>query len=169
MNSEKATLAPQSLILHAQKQLEIEMVVVDKRIGTVFELPTKHYSDAGIDLRAMCDEPVTIQPGDTHRFSSGIKIHIRNPNYFLAIYPRSGLGTKGIILSNSTGVIDSGYTGLIQLDLYNRSKEAITIKPGDRVAQGVLQKVTHPLFKVVDEFTDYSERGEDGFGSSGMR
>ena len=169
MNSGIITPVPQSRILHTPKQLEIEMVVVDKRIGTVFELPTKRYCDAGVDLRAMCNEPVTIQPGDTYRFSSGIRIHIRNPDYFLAIYPRSGLGTKGIILSNSTGVIDSGYTGLIQLDLYNRSKEAITIKPGDRVAQGVLQKVTHPHFRIVDVFTDYSERGEDGFGSSGTR
>lgn len=157
-----------SKIVHTTRNLEIELVIDDKRIGTKYDIPTKRYSDAGFDLRAMCDEPITIQPGDTHRFSSGIKIHIRNPDYFLAIYPRSGLGTKGIILSNSTGIIDSSYTGLIQLDLYNRSKVEITINPGDRVAQGVLQKVTHPKFKVVEQFSDYSERGENGFGSSGI-
>lgn len=153
--------------VYTPEKLDIELVIVDKRIGTQFDLPSKRLGDAGVDLRAMCEETVAIAPGSTYRFSTGIKMHIRNPDYFLATYPRSGLGMKGIILSNSTGIIDSNYTGTIQLDLYNRSKEFIKINPGDRVAQGVLQRVTHPVFKIVDDFTDYSDRGEDGFGSSG--
>lgn len=152
--------------IHTVDRIEIEMIVIDDRLHK-YGLPSPKIGDAGVDLRAVCNENVVIKPGCTHVFGTGVKIHIANPNFFMAIYPRSGLGSKGGIIANSTGIIDSNYMGEIKIHLYNRGKTDLVIEPFSRIVQGVIQRVYTPFFKVVKEFTDYSDRGEGGFGSSG--
>ncbi|MEO8752380.1 MAG: dUTP diphosphatase, partial [Casimicrobiaceae bacterium] len=97
---------------------------------------------AGLDLRACVEASVTIAPGDTHLVSTGIAIHIGNAGYAAVILPRSGLGHKhGIVLGNLVGLIDSDYQGPLMVSCWNRSREAYTIEPMDRIAQLVIVPV----------------------------
>jgi dUTP pyrophosphatase len=84
------------------------------------------------------------------------------------ILPRSGLGHKqGLVLGNGTGLIDSDYQGPLMISVFNRSQQAFTIAPGDRIAQLVIVPVVQVELDVVDSFTQ-SERGEGGFGHTGV-
>lgn len=123
--------------------------------------------DAGIDLRIM--EDVTIPPEQAVKCNSGIAINIQNKGIAAMVLPRSGLGTKGIILGNSVGLIDCGYQGELFLSMWNRGHEPFSLKAGERVAQLVLVPVLHPRLQRVERFNVASERGEAGFGSSGTK
>ena len=94
-------------------------------------------------------------------------IHIKDARYAALILPRSGLGHKdGIVLGNLSGLIDSDYQGEIMVSLWNRSKKEFNIEPGDRIAQMLFFSIFSPNFKLVTKF-DETERGIEGFGSSG--
>ncbi|MCD8339761.1 MAG: dUTP diphosphatase [Burkholderiales bacterium] len=123
---------------------------------------------AGIDLRALLDEPLTIGPGETVLIKTGLAIHIRDPKVAALILPRSGLGHKhGIVLGNLIGLIDSDYQGELLVSCWNRGNEPFTIQPMDRIAQMIFVPVIRPELKIVDKF-EASERGAGGFGSSGI-
>ncbi len=122
-----------------------------------------------MDLRAVLDESLTIQPGETKLLPTGIAIHVADPGLAAVILPRSGLGHKhGIVLGNLVGLIDSDYQGQLMVSCWNRGQSEFTIEPGDRIAQLVFVPVVQAEFKVVDEFAD-SERGSGGFGHSGTK
>ncbi|MDR3213673.1 MAG: dUTP diphosphatase [Azoarcus sp.] len=122
---------------------------------------------AGLDLRACLDAALTLHPGETALVPSGIAIHLADPGLAALVLPRSGLGHKhGIVLGNLVGLIDSDYQGQIMVSVWNRSGEAFTIAPLERIAQLVIVPVVRPAFDVVDDFTA-SARGEGGFGSTG--
>ena len=123
---------------------------------------------AGLDLRACWDAPVVLQPGEVYLVPTGIAIHLANPAYAAVLLPRSGLGHKhGIVLGNLVGLIDSDYQGELKVSLWNRSHQAFTIAPLERIAQMVVVPVAQAVFEVVDEFAA-SQRGEGGFGSTGQ-
>lgn len=123
---------------------------------------------AGADFHAYCpDLPIFVPPGRTVKVPTGIALFLRDPGYVLQLSPRSGLGSKGIILANTVGIIDSDYQGEICIMLYNRSHEAFEVKHGDRIAQGMFQPVKQACFQVVAEFSSRTERGTGGFGSTG--
>jgi dUTP pyrophosphatase len=124
---------------------------------------------AGLDLRACIDAPLTLAPGQTELIPTGIAIHIGDPGFAAVILPRSGLGHKhGIVLGNLVGLIDSDYQGPLMVSCWNRGHADFTLRPFERLAQLVILPVVQVAFTVVDEFAS-SERGEDGFGSSGSR
>jgi dUTP pyrophosphatase len=85
------------------------------------------------------------------------------------IFPRSGKGHKeGIVLGNSTGIIDKDYHGELKISVLNRNPDKyITIKPGDKIAQLVFLPLIKANFVEVTEFSSETERGEGGFGSTG--
>ena len=83
--------------------------------------------------------------------------------------PRSGLGSKGIVVGNLVGVIDSNYQGEIKVCVWNRSNEVKTIEPWDRVAQFIITPVVHGEINVFDNFETSTDRGEKGFNSSGTK
>ncbi len=149
---------------------EIALRVLDARLGAEFPLPayaTAHA--AGMDLRAMVDAPLMLEPGEAQLVPSGIAIHIGNPQLCAVILPRSGLGHKqGLVMGNLVGLIDADYQGPLMVSLWNRGRFPITISPGDRVAQLVLLPVARAVFRQVDEF-EQSARGEGGFGHTGVR
>ena len=147
---------------------EIQLRILDSRIGTEFQLPTYATpGSAGIDLRAMIDEPMIIWPNDIKLIKTGLSIYISNPGLAAYILPRSGLGHKhGIVLGNLVGLIDSDYQGELMISCWNRSEDQFQINAGDRIAQLVIVPVVRAQFKIVDQFV-ISERGEGGFGSSG--
>jgi dUTP diphosphatase len=122
---------------------------------------------AGLDLRACVDSPITLGPGASELVPSGIAIHLADPGLAAIVLPRSGLGHKhGIVLGNLVGLIDSDYQGQVMVSLWNRSKEAFTINPMDRIAQLVVVPVVQVKLNVVEEFAT-SRRGAGGFGSTG--
>ncbi len=146
----------------------IELKILDPRIGTEFPLPAYATpGSAGLDLRALLDAPLELKPGETFLIPTGIAIHIGDANLCATILPRSGLGHKhGIVLGNLVGLIDSDYQGQLMVSTWNRGSDTFTIAPGDRIAQLVFMPVVQADFSLVLDF-DQSERGEGGFGHSG--
>lgn len=148
----------------------IEFKRLDPRLGTEFPMPeyaTAH--SAGMDLRAMIDQPIELAPGDAQLVPTGLAMHIANPGLCAVILPRSGLGHKqGLVMGNLVGLIDADYQGPLMVSLWNRGRFPITITPGDRVAQLVFLPVARVEFRQVDEF-ERSARGEGGFGHTGVR
>ncbi|RYV03879.1 dUTP diphosphatase [Shewanella sp. OPT22] len=148
----------------------IELKILDSRIGSEFPLPEyATVGSAGMDLRAMLDTDVTIEPGETRLIPTGIAIHVADPSLAAVILPRSGLGhKKGIVLGNLVGLIDSDYQGQLMVSCWNRSHEPFSMIIGERLAQLVFVPVVQAEFKLVDEF-NRSDRGEGGFGHSGTK
>jgi dUTP pyrophosphatase len=144
----------------------IELKVIDERIRT--HLPAYATpGSAGLDLRACIDTAVVIAPGDAQLISTGISIHMGDPGLAALILPRSGLGHKhGIVLGNLVGLIDSDYQGQLMVSCWNRGSEAFELKPMERLAQLMLVPVVQASFVEVKGFHE-SQRGSDGFGSSG--
>jgi len=147
---------------------QIALKILDPRIGKEFPLPEyATIGSAGLDLRACIDDQVTIAPGETKLIATGVAIHIADPTLAATILPRSGLGHKhGIVLGNLVGLIDSDYQGPLMISCWNRSQQAFTLQPGDRLAQLVFLPVVQASFELVDDFQQ-TERGEGGFGHSG--
>jgi dUTP pyrophosphatase len=146
----------------------IDLRVLDARMAD--HLPAYATAGAaGLDLRACLDAPLTLQPGQTELIPTGLAIHIGDPGLAAIILPRSGLGHKhGIVLGNLVGLIDSDYQGQLMVSCWNRSQQAFTIAPMERMAQLVIVPVVQATFRRVDTF-DSSGRGEGGFGSTGTR
>lgn len=146
----------------------IELKILDPRVGDTIPLP--HYAtdgSAGLDMRAVIDEPLTVEPGESELVPTGLAIHVADPGLAAVLLPRSGLGHKhGLVLGNLTGLIDSDYQGQVFISCWNRSKNAYAIQPGERIAQMVFVPVEQVRFNVVEDFED-SQRGAGGFGHSG--
>ena len=149
---------------------EIEFRLLDERLGRDFPLPdyaTAH--SAGMDLRAMIDQPIELAPGEAQLVPTGMAIHIGDPGVCAVILPRSGLGHKqGLVMGNLVGLIDADYQGPLMVSLWNRGRLTVTIAPGDRVAQLVFLPVVRAVLRQVDQF-ERSARGEGGFGHTGVR
>ncbi len=123
---------------------------------------------AGYDLSANLPEKSTmIYPGEILKIHSGLAVEIPE-GYFGGIYARSGLSTKqGLRPANCTGIVDCDYRGEIIVALYNDSDKIQTIENGQRIAQLVIQPYLNVEFEEVDKLEN-TERGEGGFGSSGV-
>ncbi len=147
--------------------MQVDLKILDERVRA--QLP--HYAthgSAGLDLRACLDAAVILQPGQTQLIPTGLAIHLADSGYAAMILPRSGLGHKhGVVLGNLVGLIDSDYQGQLMVSMWNRSQEAFTIQPFERIAQMVIVPVVQAQFNLVDDF-DASHRGEGGFGSTGQ-
>ena len=123
---------------------------------------------AGADLRAVLDEPVTIESGTSLLIHTGIAMEIPEGLVGL-IYARSGLASKrGLAPANCVGVIDSDYRGEIMVALYNHSREAQTIEHGERIAQMVIAPYVFADYTETESLSD-TVRGEGGFGSTGTK
>lgn len=148
-----------------------QVKILDKRIGkdANYPLPSRGSADsAGMDLIACIDEPLTIKAGETVLVNTGLAIYLKDPNLVGLIYPRSGLGNDhGIVLGNLVGVIDADYQGELKVSLWNRSAVDYTVSVGERIAQYVVTPVIVPTLEFVEDFSDTSERGTGGFGSTG--
>lgn len=123
---------------------------------------------AGLDLRANITESKTIDTLERCLIPTGLKIGL--PEGFEAqIRPRSGLALKhGITVLNSPGTVDADYRGEIGVILVNLSDKPFTINPGERIAQMVIARHEQAQFIEVD-FLSESERGEGGFGHTGVK
>ena len=140
-----------------------------KKLTSTAIIPTRGSEKAaGYDLYADTNSVVEIKPHKTQKINTGIAIMIPN-GYYGAIVARSGLSTKkGLRPANCTGIIDSDYRGDIIVALHNDSDEVQTIEPRERIAQLVICPFLSVEFNEVDEL-DETERGENGFGSTGTK
>lgn len=129
-------------------------------------LEYQHDGDAGLDLCSM--ETMWVYPGRTEMVGTGIAIELER-NHVGLVFPRSGLGSKGLTLSNCVGVIDSGYRGEIKVPLHNNNRDGgpMLVHAGDRVCQLVVVRLPSVAIEEVEELAD-SKRGTDGYGSTGV-
>lgn len=136
------------------------------RLSDCAELPRyAHEGDAGLDLRITHD--VTLNPGERATVGTGLAVEIPQGCVGL-VFPRSGLASKhDITLSNSVGVIDSGYRGEIGATLLNQSDETATLDAGTRVCQLIVMPFVPCELVPCEELTE-TERGAAGFGSTGI-
>lgn len=126
-----------------------------------------HPGDAGADLRAA--EAVDLAPGQRATVGTGVAIAVPD-GYAAFVMPRSGLAARnGITVVNAPGTVDAGYRGEIRVTLLNTdATESFSIRPGDRIAQLVIQPVVRAQFIAVESLPG-SHRGAQGFGSTGYR
>ena len=150
--------------------IDIKVKILNSRIGKEINLPEyKTIGSAGMDVRACLEDSITLTPGSTVLIPLGFAMHIKDVDVTALIIPRSGLGSKhGIVLGNLVGLIDSDYQGELMVPAWNISQEDFTISSGDRIAQMVIVPVIQANFNIVDDF-EKTERGEGGFGSSGIK
>lgn len=167
--------------------------VLIKRLVEDAIMPTYgREGDAGFDFYA--SEDVFIAPGETVKVKTGIAFQIPT-GFEIQIRPRSGISASHRLrIPNAPGTVDTGYRGEVQILVENltyEGEEFVTevrmidgtkkvvdnarhqkgtylIRKGDRIAQGVLNEVPKAIFEEVDE-TESSDRGTDGFGSTGVK
>lgn len=127
-----------------------------------------HKGDAGADLKACLSSSVRVPKGGSATIGTGVAMAI--PEGFVGlVFGRSGLGCKeGIRPANCVGVIDSGYRGEIKVTLHNDNKYDFTVYDKDRIAQIVIVELPKVHMTYVDELDD-TERGADGYGSTGVK
>ena len=122
---------------------------------------------AGADLCAAVESEIILEPGERSAVPTGLVLEIP-VGYEGQVRPRSGLAiTAGLTIVNAPGTIDSDYRGELRVLMVNLGSEAVRIGRGDRIAQLVIAPVTRASF-VETEDLSASERGEGGFGSTGV-
>ena len=124
-------------------------------------------TDSGFDLYST--EECLILPFDRKLVPTGIHIDIPE-NYEVQIRSKSGLALKqGLMVLNSPGTIDQGYTGEIQVILFNTTKDKVKIEKGQKVAQAVLcPVVAGKWINLVEDEINSKDRSDNGFGSTGI-
>lgn len=149
-------------------QVEVEIKFIDHSLEATYGAPVyMTQGAAAVDLRACMHEPFMLSAGKSHAFHAGFAMHIQTNAVAAMIIPRSGLGFKRkITLTNGTGLIDSDYQGEILVSLRNDGADYI-IQPYERIAQMIFAPVMRAVWSKVKKFNE-SERGEGGFGSTGI-
>ena len=146
------------------------LAVKFKRLEDSADMPLPSYGSegsSGMDIRASVKEPIVLKPGEIRLIPTGLTVSIPR-GYEGQIRPRSGLALKhGIGVVNSPGTIDSDYRGEICIIVINWGEQPFTIRRGDRIAQMVITKVCRAGIAEV-EVLDETQRGEGGFGHSGV-
>lgn len=123
---------------------------------------------AGMDIRAMLDQPVQLQPLERTLVPTGLFIELPE-GYEAQIRPRSGMAIKqGITCLNTPGTIDSDYRGEVKVILINLSNSIQVINSGDRIAQMVIAKTEKAALLPVLQLNE-TVRGEGGFGHTGVQ
>ena len=123
---------------------------------------------AGVDLKAVIDDPITLAPLERKIIGTGLKIAL-SEGFEAQVRPRSGLAAKhGITVINAPGTIDADYRGEIGVILVNLSNTPFTIHPGERIAQLVLARYEQIRWIQVEQLSG-TDRGEGGFGSTGKK
>ena len=155
--------------MHLIRMLHFEMIQIKVVNRGHQQLPAYATpQSAGMDLRANIESPITLHPMERRLIPTGL--HIALPEgYEAQIRPRSGLALKhGLTVLNSPGTIDADYRGEIGVLLINLSQDDFVINDGERIAQMVIARHEQADFIVVEEL-DQTERGEGGYGHTGVK
>jgi dUTP pyrophosphatase len=144
--------------------MDIKCKIVRK--GSAVPMQSAYHGDAGIDLVSAV-EGFSIMPGEIVSVPCGIALEI--PIGFVGIVAaRSGQAKRGLTLASGIGVLDSGYRGEVMVLLQNISAQPHYVVAGDRIAQVIVMPVAIAKLVEVLELSP-SERGENGWGSSGVK
>lgn len=151
-------------IINMKKMIEVK--VINKGHHRLPAYAT--VQSAGMDLRANLGEAVVLRSMERRLIPTGL--HIALPaGYEAQVRPRSGLALKhGVTVLNSPGTIDADYRGEIGVLLVNLSSEDFVVNDGERIAQMVIARHEQAEFRVVEEL-DATERGEGGYGHTGVK
>lgn len=153
----------------APEQIPIPFTVVSPHWQEAYLPRYASSGAAGMDLHACMEGALAIAPGQRVRVPTGIAVQLPNRQLVALVYARSGLAWRhGIGLPNGVGVIDSDYTGEIQVLLTNFGSDPVEIAPGDRIAQLVVAPIHLARWVQVDALLP-TERGAGGFGSTGVQ
>jgi dUTP pyrophosphatase len=148
--------------------LSLQVKFASAEIEALYAIdPQQYTSDSGWDIRFT--EDCTIQPGETRKFDFGVSIFCYDDDYEASavwMVPRSSIVKTPLRMANSVGLIDSAYRGSLCAYVDNIKSEPFTVKKGDRLFQLASPSLCPFVVKVVDELPA-SERGENGFGSTG--
>jgi dUTP pyrophosphatase len=146
--------------------MQVKVVVLDH--GKDLPIPAYETTgSAGMDLRAAIDEPIRLTPMERALVPNGIKIALPQ-GYEAQVRPRSGLAVKhGVTVLNTPGTVDSDYRGELKTTIINLGSEPFLINRGDRIAQMIIAPVIQAEMIEVESL-DETERGEGGFGSTGV-
>jgi dUTP pyrophosphatase len=147
------------LILNNKVTFKVKLLNYDARS------PYKSYpGSAGYDIFSI--DSVTIEPGSRRLIATGISLEVPE-YYYIRVAPRSGLSVKGIDVG--AGVVDSSYRGEVKVLLINNSNESYNVQEGDRIAQLIMERCGNAEITILEYYDELSmsERGENGFGSSG--
>ena len=168
--------------------MKLEIKIFDQRIDCDDKRPQYQTSGAcAVDLRACTLDPlgtpkqitekINLYPGHKVKVGAGFAVHLVDvsdtepdaPFIKIAslLIPRSGLGSDGIVLSNTVGLIDSDYQGEVIMSLENRGHEVFIVEPMVRLAQMMVIPCFTPEFEFVPAFSSTTERGAGGFNSTG--
>lgn len=146
------------------EKVKVKIVNVSGNEIPKYETPMS----AGMDLRANLKEDVLLKPGGRALIPTGIRIQLPE-GYEAQVRPRSGLAIKfGVAVLNAPGTIDADYRGDVGVILINHGFEDFIIRNGDRIAQMVIAKHERAEWVEVSSL-DETERGEGGFGHSGIK
>ncbi len=138
------------------------------RLETGVGLPERKSGGAGAyDIKAFLTEPLQLKPGERAAIPTGLKVEIPD-GFILSVRPRSGLAINhGVTCINSPGTIDSDYRGEIKILTVNLGSEPFTVQKDERIAQLVLERAFQINWQEAQDDLAESERGENGFGSTG--
>lgn len=146
---------------------KINRVKIYSKSGEIPRYETEN--SAGLDLRALLDEPMIIKPMERVLVPTGVFLEI--PNGFEGqVRARSGLSIKyGLTMVNGVGTVDSDYRGELKVPMINLGSEEFKVESGDRIAQIVFAKYETVSFESVNSTEDLekTERGTGGFGHTG--
>ena len=146
-----------------QIEVGIKLVGEDARIPVY-----KTRRSIGADVVSV-DDDYTLMPGEKHMFHTGVYLQIPD-GYEVQVRARSGLAAKyGVTILNGVGTIDSDYQGECNVILVNHGTEPFVVAKGERIAQFVLAPVVQAVFQWIIDFSEKTERGTGGFGSTGMK
>ncbi len=151
-----------------QKTKKSDMKIKVKKLLPEARLPEYAYpGDSGADLFSA--ERCVVEGMSWRMVRSGIAVEIPD-GYELQIRPKSGMAKNGVTVLNTPGTIDSGYRGEIKVILANLSRTGYGIEVGDKIAQVVVAPVVRAVFeeKTSGELSE-TERGDGGFGSTGLK
>ena len=143
--------------------------VLIKKLNPKVQLPKyKTIGSSGMDLMALIENPIIIEPQKSALIPTGLSIAIPEDTE-VQIRPRSGLAVKSSIsVLNTPGTIDSDYRGPISIMIWNITNKSVIIEAGTRIAQGVLCPVIRANFEEEESLED-TDRGSGGFGSTGLK
>lgn len=152
----------------AKEKIKVRVKYMNKSDNE--DLSYKYLDDSGMDLRANLTSSLVIKPSEIALIPTGI--HFQLPESMeIQVRPRSGLAIKnGITVLNTPGTVDRGYSGEIKVILINLGKENFKVNHSDRIAQAVISPVVSGRWaKIIKvDSLDNSDRGDGGFGSTGI-
>jgi dUTP pyrophosphatase len=141
------------------------MTLSVKKLDNQAKLPSyAHPGDAGLDI--FCNEEYILKPKERHLFTTGIQIALPKNTVGL-IWDKSGLAVNNGI-KTMAGVIDEGYRGEVKVLIINLSDQAYKVEKFSKIAQMIIQEKVNVVVKEANDLNN-TKRGENGFGSSGLK